>query len=271
MTQPPSDSVAEEEKPDSESEIPGFEVAWENPEGEMEHGPLTVLWQLIETYRVDVFDISLQKITDDFINFINHARDLKIELVSSFAVMAARLLYYKSKALLPDPGFEEPESESRLPPELVQQLLEYRKYQLAAEKLGELRAITSGMYTRESVRKAPAEDSSEWLDVNLVDLIRAYADVLSRAELAEQNEPEMEVSMDEFSVEDKVTLILEMLNQAVSFAFDDLFQLLPVKKKGDIIATFLAILELVRQGAIILQQKAVFGEIHIFKKAAVVR
>jgi len=259
------------EKAEVENEIPGFLVSWQNPDGESEHGPLSVLWQLIESYKVDIFDVSLLKITDDFLQFIRSAGDLKIELVSSFAVMAARLLYYKSRALLPDPGFEEPDQDMRLPPELVQQLLEYRKFQIAAEKLRDLNDVTSGMFRRPSGHHIAREksDDNEWLDVSLVDLIRAYAEIVKKIDEANAGEYNMEVTMEEFSVEEKVFNIRKLLEEAVSFAFEDLFS--SARKKGDIIATFLAILELVKQGEIVLQQKTIFGEIRIFRKSIVVR
>ncbi len=74
-----------------------------------------MLWELIESYRVDIFDVTLNRITQDFLDFIRRAEELHIELASSFAMMASRLLYYKSKALLPDPGFEEAEEEKARP------------------------------------------------------------------------------------------------------------------------------------------------------------
>ena len=136
-------------------ELQGFQVSWVNSEGEPEEGPLTLLWQLIESYRVDIFEISLIKITEDFLKFITSMESIRVEVASSFAVMASRLLYYKSKALLPDPGFEDNDTEPRLPPELIQQLLEYRRFQNAADRFRELEDITSGMFTRKTGRFEP--------------------------------------------------------------------------------------------------------------------
>lgn len=251
-----------------------FPVSWTNSDGEPEQGPLYVLWELIESYRVDIFEVSLHRITQDFLQFLQLATELQVELASSFTVMASRLLYYKSRALLPDPGFEDNDDEARLPPELVQQLLEYRKFQFAAERLGELDEVTAGMFTRKTglVPDAGSDDSNEWLDVSLVDLIQAYSNVLQRAKGEEENDDDgYEIEMEEHSVEDKIAYLRGLLVDAQSFAFDELFERVTEMSKLEIVATFLALLELTRQGEIILRQKVNFGEIRIFKKSVLVR
>jgi len=262
-----SDSDISLENNSSGEEANLFRVSWINASGEEEEGPLSVLWQLIESYRVDIFEISLRRITEDFLTFLNRADELKIDLASSFAVMAAKLLFYKSKALLPDPGFDEPDPEDRLPPELIQQLLEYRKFQMAAEKIRDLSDITSGMFSRESGYSAEIDENSEWLDVNLVDLIQAYSRVLKKYESSNSEEAGYEVEQDSFSVEDKIEMIRNLLISAVSFLFEDLFENIQSMNKGEIISTFLAILELVKSGEILVRQKEIFGPIHIFKKS----
>jgi len=250
-----------------------FLVTWLNAEGEAEQGPLYVLWELIESYKVDIFDVSLNRITADFMGFLQRAESLEIELASSFAVMASRLLYYKSRALLPDPGFEDADEEPRLPPELVQQLLEYRKFQLAAERLGRLEDAAQGMLARET-GLAPISDGeqNEWLEVSLVDLARAYSKVLRRLEEVSEESEEVgyEIKLEEFSVEDKIQYLRGLLQESQSFAFQELFEKLEEMNRGEIIATFLALLELTRMGEIIIRQKANFEEIRIFKRSVVV-
>lgn len=242
-----------------------FYVSWQTPDGETEEGPLSVLWGLIESYRVDIFEISIHQITEDFLSFLKMARDLQVELASSFAVMAARLLYYKSKSLLPDPGFEEPESEDRLPPELVEQLLEYRRFQMAAEKLQHLDEVAAGLLPRKS--SLVSSDSETWLDVSLVDLVRAYGRVLEKLDPAP--EPTYDIPEAEFSVEEKMDEIRSILERSSSFSFFELFEDLTLNR-SEVIATFLAILELVKGREIILQQKTTFEDIYIFKKTITV-
>ncbi|EMO59788.1 ScpA/B-like protein [Leptospira santarosai str. CBC1416] len=103
-----------------------FVVQWNNGEGGLSEGPLSVLWSLIESYKVDIFDVALSRITRDFLNFLRISETLSLELSAEYALMAANLIYLKSKALLPDPGFEEEDYEPPLPPELVEKLLEHK-------------------------------------------------------------------------------------------------------------------------------------------------
>lgn len=253
-----SDDVSDEE----------FIVRWKGPSGE-EEGPLYVLWQLIESYRIDIFEISIHRITEDFLNFIERARSLRMELASSFVLMASRLVYYKSKALLPDPGFEEPENESRLPPELIEQLLEYRRFQLAAETFREMEDLTAFMLSRPPVTQASAREVEEqFLDV--VDLVEAYLNVMRRIEKANQPEPVMEIAGEEMAVEDRMARIRELLAQADGFDFFDLFDNLPVSRML-IVVTVLAILELARLRELVIVQNATFSEIRIYRRSAVVR
>lgn len=240
-----------------------FLVSWVGPEGQ-EEGPLSLLWDLIESYRVDVFDVSLFKITEDF---LKHMREvsLPLEAASSFAVMAARLLYYKSRALLPDPGFEE-ESDDRLPPELIQQLLEYRKFQFASEKMRDLEEITSGMLRRRVVD----DQGDEWFEASLTDLIHAYTMVLARLKEENPDKPEYEVVINEISVEEKVAFIRELFKEAVSCNFTDLLIQAAHGGPGEIIAAFLAILELTKLGEIIIRQRVIFGPIELHKKSFVI-
>ncbi len=252
------------------NEIPGFIVTWLNGEGEREEGPLSLLWQLIESYKVDIFEVSLKKITEDFLEFIHRAEDLKVELASPFVVMAARLLFYKSRALLPDPGFDESENEDRLPPELVQQLLEYRKFQLAAEKMREMEEVSFGVMSRSSgYRVAPEAHEEEWLDLEIVDLVHAYSRVMRRLEEMKPEERHYEIDAEEYSVEEKMQYIRVLLEQAASFTFEDLFENLEAMLRVEVVVTFLAILELVKLREILVRQNLIFGEIRIFPRSVV--
>ena len=252
-----SDDVTDEE----------FIVRWVGPSGE-EEGPLYVLWQLIESYRIDIFDITIHRITEDFLGFIDRARSLRMELASSFALMASRLVYYKSRALLPDPGFEEPENESRLPPELIEQLLEYRRFQLAAEAFREMEDLTAFMLTRPPVTEAaPAPAEEQILDV--VDLVEAYLKLMRRIEKANEPEAFMEIVGEEMAVEDRMARIRELLAGADGFDFFDLFENLAVSRML-IVVTVLAILELARLRELVVVQNETFSEIRIFRRSAVV-
>lgn len=241
--------------------VAGFVVSWQGPEGE-EEGPLSLLWDLIESYRIDIFDVSLLKITQDFLHYMRSAA-LTLEAASSFAVMAARLLFYKSRALLPDPGFEE-EAEDRLPPELIQQLLEYRKFQFASERLRDLEQITSGMLRRRVVD----EYGEEWFEASLADLVQAFSMVLQRLKDENPQLPLYEVQLNEINVEEKMIYLRSLLANAVSCLFTDILVNAAQKGPGEIIASFLAILELTKLGEIILRQKTNFAPIEIHRKSS---
>lgn len=264
---PPQERVNPDTK---ERDSEEFLVTWSGPEGEEEAGPLNVLWSLIESYRIDIFEVSLNKITGDFLEFMQRTQELKIETASSFTVMASRLLHYKSKALLPDPGIEDTETDPRLPPEIIQQLLEYRKFQLASEKIRDLEETAGGIMSRKTgLRHKLVSNEESWLDVSLIDLVRAYAGLLERLN---QVEPatDMQIEIEEHTVEEKIELVRELLEKAISCSFLDLFEGLEAMKKSEIVATFLALLEMTKNGEIVIRQKRAFGEIVIFRKSAVV-
>ena len=266
-----SPSEADQQMDPVSDALASFAVKWTNSMGEPEEGPLYVLWDLIESYKIDIFDVSLLKITEDFIHFLNTAENLKIELASSFTVMASQLLYYKSKALLPDPGFDDSDEEPRLPPELVQQLLEYRKFQLVADQLRNRESIAAGVLPREKVIIPDHfSDENGWIDVSIVDLIAAYSRLLQRLELKNAPEDIYEITSEEFSVDEKIQLIKNELLHKQSFSFNRLFETISSSNLGEFVATFLALLELTRMGEIIVRQKMNFAEIMIFKKSTVV-
>lgn len=243
-----------------------FIVKWQGPEGEME-GPLYVLWQLIESYQVDIFNVSIHRITEDFLNFIQRAKELKIELASSFALMASKLLYYKSKALLPDPGYEEEEQE-KLPPEIIHQLLEYRKFQYAADTLKEIEELSMGIFSRESDQTFIEIEES----YSINDLIRAYINFLKRKENHyDKKENQLEINLENITIEEKIEQIKKLLENTNYFAFHELFENPFRISLFEFIITFLAILELARLNELIIEQKEVFGPIYIFKKSVTVR
>ncbi len=246
-----------------------FITKWMGPEGEME-GPLYVLWQLIESYQVDIFQVSIHKITEDFLQFIERAKEQKIELASSFVLMASKLIYYKSKALLPDPGFEEEEENERLPPEIIQQLLEYKKFQLAAETLEELEEISQGIFYRTNEDLTIETEES----YNINDLIRVYINFLQKKEKIKVQKPkDIEINLDSITVEEKIEFIRKLLESSGNtyLTLYELFENPYTVSIFELIVSFLAILELARLKEIIIQQKEIFGPIYIFKKSIIVR
>ncbi len=244
-----------------------FLVKWMGPEGERE-GPLYVLWKLIESYQVDIFQVSLTKITQDYLNFIYNSNVLQLEIASSFLQIASKLLYYKSKALLPDPSYFEEEEQDALPKEIVQQLLEYRKFQKAAETLQQIEEITEGVFVRENIELF-FSDYEETHNIN--DLIQSYIRLIRKKILQNQNNKNtFEIEIETLSVESKMENIKIILEEK---KYIDFYQLIKDKIYSliEIIVTFLAILELAKKKEIIIEQKLLFGSIIIFKRSVTVR
>ncbi|PJZ57835.1 segregation and condensation protein A [Leptospira barantonii] len=237
-----------------------FVVQWNNSEGGLTEGPLSVLWNLIESYKVDIFDVSLSRITRDFLSFLRISETLSLELSAEYALMAANLIYLKSKALLPDPGFEEEDYEPPLPPELVEKLLEHKKFQLTAKRLSDIDQTQAGVFRRES--NVTLEEEDNWLDVSLLDLISAFNEILeSKADDAEI--PALLTTPHRFTVEEKMEKILSSLREKKEVSFPDLFEK-EVPEKAEIVATFLALLELSKQRILRAKQHKLFGEIRLF-------
>ncbi len=246
------------------SQTPEFVVRWNNQDGGLTEGPISVLWSLIDSYKVDIFEVSLSRITSDFIQFLRTSQSLSIELTSEFAVMASHLVYLKSKALLPDPGFEEEDYDPPLPKELVDKLLEHKKFQMAGQKLAELDRITAGMFTRET--NQVLEDEETWLDVSLVDLISAFNSILERESSNEELPPPIYEGHQQYSVEDKMEYLQKLLEERGEVHFLDIFQTDSPEKK-EVVAAFLAVLETVKIRICKVVQHKVFGEIKIVKVA----
>ncbi len=257
--------IIQESKPLEEEE---FRIKFLSPSGELE-GPLSVLWQFIESYQVDIFQVSLAKITDDFLKFIQDAKRFKIDLASDFVLMASRLIYYKSKALLPDPGFED-ENQDVLPPEIVQQLLEYRKYQQAAKHLEDILEVSEGVFSRENqdYRLSNYEET-----YNINELIQSFLLFLKRKEKSKQLEEEkfFTIDIEKITVEEKINLTRKILLSTHEFEFHELFENPFQVPIIEVIVSFIAILELTKLKEIILVQKEIFGNIRIIKKSVTVR
>lgn len=236
-----------------------FIVRWNNAEGGITEGPLNVLWNLIESYRVDIFDIKLSQITADFLQFIQISNGLSIELGAEFMLMSANLIYLKSKALLPDPGFEEEDYDPPLPPELIERLLEFKKFQMAGMTLGKLDKINTGIFSRES--NQVIADEENWLDVNLIDLIAAFQKILQNAE--EPAMPEF-IMQHKYTVMEKITYLENILKEKNEFTFAEIFTS-QNPEKMEIVVSFLALLEIVKIGYAVVRQHKIFGDIKVIR------
>ncbi|HZI50734.1 MAG TPA: segregation/condensation protein A [Terriglobia bacterium] len=221
-------------------------------------GPLDLLLDLIRKQKVDIYDIPIARITEQYLEYLHVIQELNIDGAGEFVFMAAQLIYIKSRMLLPpDPDAVEGEAEDPRA-ELVRRLLEYEKFKNAAQML----------YQRELVEKVswnnpgevPFEDSElePQMTVTLHDLLLAFREVVKRAEIR----PMMEVSREEFSIEQMMGYLFD---QIVSSRRDvTLTEVLPaISSRRGLITAFLALLELTRLKAIFLRQDRPMGEINV--------
>jgi len=209
-------------------------------------GPLDLLLHLIQKNKVNIYDIPITLITDQYMEYIEEAGKLDLEISSEFLVMAARLLYIKSKMLLPKHEEFEEEEEEDPRQELIQNLVEYKKYKEVSTFFGDRKNICDYMYFR-----APGK-VNEYRVVNNANMpFEKLADAFSRVmeRFEERNNPSREsfegiVGREPVPVKGKINQVKRVLKTRGQVSFDTLFT--EVKSKSEIVAIFLAILELIR-------------------------
>jgi len=233
-----------------------FSVSFLLRSGEKGEGPLHVLWQLIEKYKVDIFDVSLTQITADFLSYIRD-KAISLEERSDFASMVTRLIFYKSRLLLPNPGYEEDSHAENdvLPRELIEKLLEYKKFQGATEILASLETERQNSFTREPVWDI-YESGMDFLDVDLISFLKAFRAFLDRSEQTGRVLiPPENINIEEMM--DALDKKLAMEQEFYFFAWVKNFSLMMI------VVSFLAILEYTRLRKIRLEQNDPFSDIKI--------
>lgn len=232
-------------------------------------GPLDLLLHLINRLEIDIYDIPVSKITEQYLIYIHTMKELQLDVASEYLVMAATLLAIKSKMLLPKHEEEELEDEFGMEmeedprDELVERLIEYRKYKEAAEELKEREQDRSLMYTK------PPADLSEYvndsqqekadLNVSLYDMLGALQKLLRRKKL--QRPLSAKVARQEIPIEKRMSEIVDQLrNFKGRKKFTDLF---PISDREHIVVTFLAVLELIKRKEIQVEQDRNFSDIFV--------
>jgi len=220
-------------------------------------GPLDLLLFLIKKEEIDIYDIPISEITEQYLAYITVLEFLNLELAGEFLVMAATLMRIKARMLLPRETADEEEIEDPRR-DLVQQLLEYQRFKQAASDFEAMEFQRRMLFTRPQLEREGAEPPAEE-DYNLFDLMVALKQVLDRAE-----KRPMEVAVEEISLEDKMDHLLERVQPGRRVVFADLFE--PGADTVEIIVTFLALLELLRLGVLRFRQTRPFGTIHVYRK-----
>jgi segregation and condensation protein A len=227
-------------------------------------GPLDLLLHLIKEQKMDIYDIRIADITRQYIEYLELMRELNLEVIGDYLVMAAELTRIKSKTLLPVQETEGEEEEGGEDPtaELTRRLLEYQRYKDAAFELRRKEYDRQQVFIRGGEIEVEEGDSSEVLvDASVFDLLNAFQGVLKNNSFKK----DYEIHVDTYSVSDRITYILEILNSAESITFESLFTIL--NNRQEVTVTFLALLELMRLKLLRVQQGQHFGVIRIYSAA----
>ena len=231
---------------------------------EIFEGPLDLLLYLIKKDEFNIEDIPIAQITEQYLQYMELMRMLDLDIAGEFLVMAATLMHIKSKMLLPPEDVEEEKNEEDPREELVKKLLEYRKFKKAAEQLKTREAHQKEVFSRPGTRQ-PIEDSAQedkfYFEASIFDLLSAFSKVLKEV----PKNKFYEVVKDEVTVSDKIHEIFHILVKKSVIYFLELFN--KARNKIDIIATFLALLELIRMKEILVKQDTVFGDIKIIRNS----
>jgi segregation and condensation protein A len=225
-------------------------------------GPLDFLLYLIRRDKIDIYDIPIAPITRDYMEYLDLMQELNLDVAGEFMVMAATLIHIKSKMLVPVEPTEAEGEEDYVDPreELVRRLLELQRYKDAAGLLHQQAQIRAAQWTRPDTVLPTLDDSGEeMLEAGLYDLIAAFKELLDRRKSLLAHEIETEGP----SVEERMVELLAMIVAGESLEFLELFASL--ETKGQMITTFLALLELVRLKQVRVYQRGRFGAIRVFR------
>ena len=232
---------------------------------EVFEGPLDLLLYLIKRDEIDIYDISIERITRQYLEYLQAFKELKIDIAGEFVVMAANLIYLKSRSLLPlDQQPPEEDAEEDDPRwDLIRQLIEYKKFKEAAAQLHDRALEQERIFTRDGGSAAISGAPLPLHEVGIFQLIHAFQEVIKRVEAQEDLQ---EIFGERFSVSDKIEKILERVGDGVPVRFSELFG--QIVSRVEIVVTFLALLELIRLNQVRAMQRKMFDEIEIAAIAA---
>ena len=242
---------------DFESVLGDYPVRLQNFEG-----PLDLLLHLIRKHEVDIYDIPIALITQQYLEYLDLMTEMNLDLAGEFLVMAATLIHIKSRTLLPrpDPTQDEPEEDPR--EALVRRLLEHQRFKAAAELLHEKEIQRSAQWGRPDGRIAdlvgPAPEPE--LEVDLFSLMAAFKQVLDRA----RRRPRVLLPPEQISIEDRIAELEARLSEQQACGFEELFG--DVDTRAGMIVTFLAILEMIRLKRVRVFQQAQGGPIRVYRR-----
>jgi segregation and condensation protein A len=229
---------------------------------EVFEGPLDLLLYLIKKEEVSIYEVNLTKLATQFIEYIETMRMLDLEIAGEFLVMAATLMYIKSRELLPVEQQAQVEGEEEVEDprwELIRQLVEYKKFKDAAARLQELEARQESIYPRLPVKPEFEPEPDRKSHASLFDLVNAVNVILHR--FSDKPDDRRDIYEEKFSVSEKIELLMRLTGERSRLKFSDLFA--GAVNRSEVIVTFLAMLELIRLKQLTAVQGDAFSEIEI--------
>ncbi|KEI07078.1 segregation/condensation protein A [Clostridium botulinum] len=230
-------------------------------------GPFDLLLHLIKKNEMDIYNIRIYEITTQYLNYLNSMKELDLEVTSEFIVIAATLLEIKSKMLLPKQETEENEEDEEDPrKELINKLLEYKKFKQIANFLKEREENMGFMYSKkpEIIEDIPKDDNNDILKgLTILKLFNIYNDLINtyKNKMNTENVIQREIPLDKFKIEDKMIKISESLSSGETIKFSKLIG--TCETKIEAIVTFLALLELIKLRLVAVAQEGNFREIYL--------
>ena len=223
-------------------------------------GPLDLLLDLIRKQQIDIKDIPIATITSQYLEYMEKAREMDLDLGAEFVYMAATLIHIKSKMLLPrDPALAvEGDTPDDPRQELVDRLLEHERFKNAAEMLQQKRMIEENVWSNPQIKSFVSEDDDPGLAITLFDLVKAFGEMLERV----KNRPVYEVESADVTVADMIRYLRDQFLQVGADQPVFILRIFELQRtRRAMIALFLAVLEMVRMQAVVVTQKDLFGEI----------
>jgi len=226
-------------------------------------GPLDLLLYFIQRDKINMYDISINHITKEYLNYINMMKDLNIEIAGEFILMASMLMKIKSRMLLPryekelDEEIEDPRQE------LIDRLVEYKKYKYASEEMKEILEMSSLKYEKGIDEKLDDEQldlSSYYKDYSVFDLVMIFNNIINKSSKIDLYQTEIE----QFTINEKSIEIMSTLNKKKEIIFSEIIK--NISSKIEQVVIFLALLDLMKNNSIKIVQNDVFAKISIIKK-----
>ncbi len=222
-------------------------------------GPLDLLLHLIKKSNIDIYDISLEEITNQYLDYIKAMKEMNLDIASEYLVMASELLEYKSKSLLPKKEEESDEYEEDPKETLIKKLIDYKKYKEITSAFKDLESVRSDIFTK---TPSSIDEYDEKVinndEVSVEDLLEAFKKFMTRKEF--EKPLNTKITNKELSVSERIGSIRNLLKSRKQINFMDLFE---VHTKDYIVVTFLSILEMSKDNEITIEQNDNFGNIII--------